>query len=153
MMIIMLSLGSRDKRMTNSPWAVGTNGKFTESATFHNSARRQLSTNLAEGFRVRCQASKEFSSSRCRCRGRPEETPTGHPVLQFSLFPTLSQRRLTATPSQHQQQQQQSENNKDRDKAKTKDRRGKRRGETIKFLCACPSVTNYIIITCIYIIG
>lgn len=25
------------------------------------------------------------------CRGRQEETPTGHPVLQFSLFPTLSQ--------------------------------------------------------------
>lgn len=44
-MIFVLSLGSRDKRrMTNSPWAVGTNGKFTESATFHNSARRQLST-------------------------------------------------------------------------------------------------------------
>lgn len=156
MMIIMLGLGSRDKRMTNSPWAVGTNGKFTESATFHNSARRQLSTNLAEGSRE-FGAKQARNSVRpvCRCRGRPEETPTGHPVLQFSLFPTLSQRRLTATPSQHQQQQQQqSENNKDRDKAKTKDRgRGKRRGETIKFLCACPSVTNYIIINCIYIIG
>lgn len=35
---------SDEWRMTNSPWAVGTNGKFTESATFHNSARRQLST-------------------------------------------------------------------------------------------------------------
>lgn len=35
----------------SGPWAVGTNGKFTESATFHNSARRQLSTNLAEGLR------------------------------------------------------------------------------------------------------
>lgn len=64
MMIIMLGLGSRDKRMTNSPWAVGTNGKFTESATFHNSARRQLSTNLAEG-------SREFGAKQARNSVRP----------------------------------------------------------------------------------
>lgn len=50
-----------------------------------------------------------------------EETPTGHPVLQFSLFPTLSQRRARATPSKNNEKQ------KDTDKAKTKDRRGKKR--------------------------
>lgn len=50
-----------------------------------------------------------------------EETPTGHPVLQFSLFPTLSQRRARATPSENNEKQ------KDTDKAKTKDRRGKKR--------------------------
>lgn len=88
-MIIMLSL---DSRMTNSPWAVGTNGKFTESATFHNSARRQLSTKQQSNEAVaRRVPSNEGILLVPSCRGRQEETPTGHPVLQFSLFPTLSQ--------------------------------------------------------------
>lgn len=90
--IIMIIILCLDSRMTNSPWAVGTNGKFTESATFHNSARRQLSTkqqsNEALGRRVPSNEGMLLVPS---CRGRQEETPTGHPVLQFSLFPTLSQ--------------------------------------------------------------
>lgn len=58
-----------------------------------------------------------------------------------------------ATPSQHQHQQQQSENKETDTKQRQKigGAKRRRRGETIKFLCACPSVTNYIIITCVYI--
>lgn len=146
-MIIILCL---DSRMTNSPWAVGTNGKFTESATFHNSARRQLSTkqqsNEAVGWRV---PSSEGILLVPSCRGRQEETPTGHPVLQFSLFPTLSQPHPVNTNNNSQTQR-------DRHKAKTKDRRGKEEEEERDYkILMCLSIRHklYNYHLYIYIIG
>lgn len=84
MMTMMMIVVRQDKRMTNSPLAVGTNGKFTESATFHNSARRQLSTNPGQRL-------KRNSTERERMREREsEETPTGPPSATiFTLSNTF----------------------------------------------------------------
>lgn len=60
----------KDKRMTNSPLAVGTNVKFTESATFHNSARRQLSTK--PGQRLKRNSTQHIKKERKRERARRE---------------------------------------------------------------------------------
>lgn len=114
--------------------------------TIKHEATKQRST-WPKGPEQRRNSLRPFLS------GATRRNSHGPPSATIFTLPNT----FPATPSQHQQQhqQQQSENKETDTKQRQKiggAKMRRRRRETIKFLCACPSVTNYIIITCVYML-